>query len=586
MVSRPAILNAALVVAMSISSAAAEEEKASKTDIGIAATVLGMVSFVMVLYYFLNWPDADVRQYAYEAVSSTISIFCAVLSFQAFDNFLEVYILDFLPLPMKVAFDMTHMLFWFVVLQATLAWVTGAVGETFAVEKPKEEASLEAKFEHDKMEMFQERNIKCFGILLAHISGFAAINAFGSMQQLHFFKSNAFLSFLAVPIAVGVLWAIFHLMNTLRTKVSHGDDGSIDEAEEKWDEETEEAEDDVFGLAVSFLLVQSLRFLLCGSLANEEGEEEEEVLLSHTKAQVILLFACAGLFAAAIFGFIFYMEEEEEEGEGEGEEKKEEGEEKKEGEEGGGSEAAERSFEEAVLVSATMGFAWSVFYSCRWMLSRTSIGDDEMGLAFLVAMSASLLAMFLIIPLDKLADMDATGPRTDKAIIQIIRGLGILIGFAWEQCFDQAVASLASGFGHAAGAVKLAMACFVVAIIVPAWHMYILPYFIEQGWKTGFVVEDAVKNLNNPDSSMSKEEKVKDIKKTKKLLKACQDRLQVHGDYEALASGPNPSEVEAGLKKEVETLKQKFSEHVEGSLKHSQAMMDRLAKIQAKLPNN
>mmetsp|Transcript_74612 Transcript_74612/g.139311 ORF Transcript_74612/g.139311 Transcript_74612/m.139311 type:complete len:588 (-) Transcript_74612:149-1912(-) len=580
------IIQGVLVAGFGLWYAAAEEEKkASHTDMATAGTVLGMISFVMVLYYFLLFPDQDVRQYSYEALSSTISIFCAVLSFQALDNFLEITILNHMPLAMKVCFDMMHMLFWFLVLQGTLAWVSGAVGSTFAVSELEEMDKLdEAKVKkHEKEESMRERNMKCFGILLAHISGFAAINAFGSMQQMYPFNNSAWLSFLAIPIAAVALFVLFHGMNKLRTKVSHGDDGEIDEAEKVWDEETEEAENDVFGLAVSFLLVQSLRFLICGSLADEEGEEEEEVLFSHGLGQTALLFSCGLLFVGVIFYLILNEKEEEKEEGEEGDEEKA-GEKKEEGE----GNPEDRSFEEAQLVAMTMGFSWAMFYGSRWLLSQTPIGGDPMVLALCVALAISIVAMLTIIPLDYLADLDFTGEKTDKAIIQTIRGLGILIGFSWEQCFDAAVGSLASGFGNAAATVKLAMAIFVVFIIVPAWHMYILPYMIEQGWKTGFVVEDAVKNLETQETVavLKGKDKEKDMERTKKIFTACKKRLANHGAQDFLASEGYqllPGD-DATLKKEVDTLKQKFSEHVEGSLKHSQAMMERLAKIQAKIP--
>mmetsp|Transcript_43333 Transcript_43333/g.99861 ORF Transcript_43333/g.99861 Transcript_43333/m.99861 type:complete len:589 (+) Transcript_43333:96-1862(+) len=581
------LLQGVLIAGFSLWYAVAEEEKASHTDMATAATVLGMISFVMVLYYFLLFPDQDVRQYSYEALSSTISIFCAVLSFQALDNFLEIMILDHLPLTLKVCFDMCHMLFWFLTLQATLAWLSGAVGTTWAVKElsPADELDEAKVKKYEKEESLRERNMKCFGILLAHISGFAAINAFGSMQQMFPFSSNAWLSFLAIPIAVLVLYILFHSMNIIRTKVSHGDDGEIDETEKLWDEETEEAENDVFGLAVSFLLVQSLRFLICGNLADEEGEEEAEVLLGHGAVQTLLLYIFGLLFVGVIFALIFNEKEEEEEA-GDEEKPKEEGAGGKQEEEEGNPE--DRSFEEAQLVAMTMGFSWAMFYGSRWLLAGTVIGSDPMVLALCVALSISIVSMLTIIPLDFLADQDFTGDKTDKAIIQTIRGLGILIGFAWEQCFDAAVGSLASGFGHAAGTVKLGMAIFVVSIIVPAWHMYILPYMIEQGWKTGFVVEDAVKNLidDGAVANLKGKDKDKDLDRTKKVFSACKKRLANHGAKEFLASEGYtllPAE-DSAAKKEVDTLKRKFSEHVEGSLKHSQAMMDRLAKIQAKLP--
>ena len=51
----------------------------------------------------------------------------------------------------------------------------------------------------------------------------------------------------------------------------------------------------------------------------------------------------------------------------------------------------------------------------------------------LLALALSAYAFFLIFVLDKLADADFTGPDADAFIYTFMGGLGILIGFAWEQ---------------------------------------------------------------------------------------------------------------------------------------------------------
>merc|ERR1712100_707264 len=62
----------------------------------------------------------------------------------------------------------------------------------------------------------------------------------------------------------------------MRDWVAKGGDGETDKLEKLWDEEVEEAENDITALGLSFLTVQSVKFWFCGTLANVEGEKEEE----------------------------------------------------------------------------------------------------------------------------------------------------------------------------------------------------------------------------------------------------------------------------------------------------------------------
>ena len=54
-----------------------------------------------------------------------------------------------------------------------------------------------------------------------------------------------------VPVAFVSLWALFWLNNFVRERFSRADDGAMDEAEERREEEVEEAENDVRRLVLS-----------------------------------------------------------------------------------------------------------------------------------------------------------------------------------------------------------------------------------------------------------------------------------------------------------------------------------------------
>merc|ERR1719171_1822143 len=117
--------------------------------------------------------------------------------------------------------------------------------------------------------------MKCFAVLFSHMVGFAAINGFGTMQQLSFFSKSWQMCLALVPIAAVLMFAWFKVLDTLRAKIAYGDDGVEDEFEKAWDAETEEAENDIAGLSLSFLTVQTMRLAISGILPNQEGEEEE-----------------------------------------------------------------------------------------------------------------------------------------------------------------------------------------------------------------------------------------------------------------------------------------------------------------------
>jgi len=445
-----------LILTGMLAVAAAEEEKANDVSVGMAATLLGAICFQMTVYYLLNHSDSDMRKYSYEVVVSTISIFCAVLLFQSINNFVEELFLDGQPPMTQVMVDFGHMMIWYTSTQLALAYISGAIGA-----KPTNLADMEC-------------NMKCFAVLLAHITGFASINAFASVQQLDFFSQSPLHAFAVVPLAAVFQLTLQRITDTIRTKLALSD-GDMDEFEQGWDEETEEAENDVMGLVISFTLVQSIRFAVNSTLPNVEGAEEPEELQNHTSQQIGLTFGF-GLLFLAVLGVLVSKEKSESELE---EEEKEEEE---------ADEVKERFYETASVI-AIMSFAWCFFFGARMIFGSFPMLAENMQLNLAIALVLSAISFSCIRLLDKAADADWSGPKVDNFIVKIIGAFGILVGFAWEQCFDSAVASLASRTANPI-MMKLVLAIFCVVLVVPAWRWYMLPMVVQKGWLYGFVIKD------------------------------------------------------------------------------------------------
>jgi hypothetical protein len=370
------------------------------------------------------------------------------------------------------AVDSIHMFVWFVILQLILALFSGAITVDFEKFKGKDKREeLEEELEG------REINMKCYAALMAHLTGFASINAWGSFQQLPFFRQSAVLTFIAVFVAFLGQCVLQRITAKIREMVCLGDDGEEDPFEEMWVEETEEAENDVMALTLSFMTVNAWRFVILGCLPNVEGKEEppacpENGLYEHSHWQMALLFLSAlfisGLVFAAHYSFPTTLEEWHLPI----------------------SPKLALRLVWVAIASVAMCFSWCMFYALQMILASVSAfqGEEEL-LSVVLALVCSLGVFSMMIPLDLLADADWTDERVDEGIRATMETFAILVGFAWEQCFDTSVDALAEATAgwryigpHSA---KLILSIFCAGLLVPAWKWYMLPYILKKGWRFG-----------------------------------------------------------------------------------------------------
>jgi hypothetical protein len=550
------------------------EEGPSDSAVSMSATLIGAISFIMCLYYFVNYDDTDIRQNSWEIISMTISIFCAVLFFSTFNDLVESNVID--PIFGKgdatkgaLLVDMLHMLVWFGIMQMLLACMSGAVtfpGCSDLDEKLKVTEKEMEQLEETDGELFEEveeakegkeGNMKCYAVLCAHITGFAANNAFGTLQAVYF-SSSPYAAALTPVVALFSMLCLQRLMDNIRESVSKGDDNKTDVFEALWDEECEEAENDVMGLALSFTTVGALRFLITGCLPNQEGKEEEckveEYLYHHTSSQKMMLF-CSGLAFAAL---IFLMrskwpESLEEEAIHELPKSKRHN-----------MKLLSRLCE-GLYVTVSMCFAWCFFYSGQMVLAGYAPKGEEELLAVMNAMVLSVTCMFLIIPLDWLADQSWTDDKTDNAIRSIMNSMGLLIGFGWEQCFDASVDVLATKAGNHGiinvHTTKLALTLFCAGLLIPAWKWYMIPFMIKEGWQADYPMRMAIHTAKHI-SIEGSEEDLKDAAKALNSLRKQAKKMAALMEGEetikklkkvesAVAGGPAGQDAEAPAYKEL-----------------------------------
>lgn len=491
----------------------ASKLKLNHVEVGFASTLLGAMVFLMSLTYFTNHNDQDIRRYTYEVISQTIAIFCAVMVFQyineATDKAMVYFEWDSLPFLVH----MSQMIVWYSALQFHLYYISfhGAVAlakhkfaEVDGIHSSQQQVSVWTALqslwgmEHitfsdlhplDHIEDLQSQ-MTCWKVLLSHIAGFAAINAFGTLQQSEPWRRDWQSATVVVILAALTMLLIQWYFDGQRRKVAESWKAAAsiydDRMEEvynecfvMWLEEAEEPEDNVLALTVSFLSVQAIRFWIAGTLPDVEGLDPWDLETTRSLSDVGALFAAAAIFCVGTFALDIYAGRHLEIENGEQEEPR---------------------VVQVSMAACNQAFAWSLYFGCKWNLAThvfQNAPEEKMLLQLELATAVSLLAFFAIWVLDKLADLDATGDETDHAIIQVIGGFSILVGFAWEQCFDRAIEVIAFNqeeVNHVPPLMsKLLLAAICICIIIPAWRTWILPMVLREGWRFGFVIDGSDK---------------------------------------------------------------------------------------------
>jgi len=449
-------------------------EDLENVDVAVACMLLGSIAFVMGLFYLVNHSDQDIRRYSWEVISTTIAIFTSVLIFQGLDGIFVAFVAHLL-VPagwgdrqrVIVLVSIVHFLCWFTAMHTVVAKL--AFGKNSKEGEESQEAA-EAR----------EQEIKCWATLLSHMTAFAAIATWCDVQKLPAFAKHPITSAVPVVMHVAALFVLFRFTDFVRN-VLFGTGGGLREKINMWDEEGEEGENDLAAISISFLVVQVIRYAISGVLGDETGVDLTPRV--DTFSCIFTLLAASLLFLTMLFSFVRLLTR---------------------------TMSRKRTIEFAnddvptfhswegfdsmrkflrrwgfiLMDTSGMSFAWCLLYATKWAVHLASVqfqlplAKTETINGICLALCTSVMACLMIFGINWICDRRCSHDIMWKQFRSIIRSLGILIGFAWEQPFDagvEAVAKLAEpkGLWHALFT-KLALACVVGLVVVPAWRHHIL----------------------------------------------------------------------------------------------------------------
>ena len=481
-----------------------------------AIMLLSSLTFACIVFYLVNFHKATIVNHTWSAISVTICIFCAVLIFNA-SNGLTTWLLGQYddgvneppmeheegygkaPYPAYGHQDQQghqqqgHQeeephLQW-----RSVMWSMGGGGDDAATgSKPPPDHYVFAlafiqfvlwycifgvamiyfagvkKLPWDKKEASHDTkhiNSKAGCMLLAHVAGFAAINCFGILMRMDPFDTTPLLAFVSLLIACTIVLLMVTAYRAIRHKFATG--GSAAD-QHLLDEEGEEGGEDIMALVASFLFVQVFRFELTGILPDGHGGEPADLIGTHMGSdhhdlhQVIylLLFGYFSAFMCGIIVFINAMPHRF------------------------SAFLSGHKVQQGVrmlTMTSAMVHCWCLYFAGVWMMAASDVAEyigvyeDSALLKVILACLLTVYAFVLIFALEKLASLEAPGPKADQAIYTVMGSLGILVGFTWEQAFERSVSTVVQANPAAPEPVlKAGLALFLVGMVLPAWRMYII----------------------------------------------------------------------------------------------------------------
>lgn len=440
----------------------------------------------MVFLYFVNFPDPNIRQFSWSMLSTTISIFCAVLLNKAAISF---FLEQLLPSPFPRGFNM-H-----VGHRENIVVATGLFVFCFTM------LSVAGYYcQHDKRYLFAVQGIG------GHITGFAFIAAGGHWQEI--FEEQRTYVYL-VTLGFFVVAAIARVCSVKARKAVLPEHGHM-----HWAEEVAEGEDEAFALAIGFLISQCALFHVTDKLQPMHG-----VTRDHTLIEVYhLLFwvvACLVLLVASSFVRSRMK--------------------------GIRTDLGETGCTIERIVSfgqhlSAFSAGWMMLKVFEWTVTL-HVKNMALGMiidAFVVTMISMVMIYFLDMCADKLTEnlddhatmnqnedsscpMDPNEPESstvlrsvsevfqedakglllnahsqafnksnhERALRTIMGAFSFLTGLSWEKAFDSANDCVIEGvplFRNHRVLSKITFSVCLVLLVFPAWLMYIVPKAM-QSWR-------------------------------------------------------------------------------------------------------
>mmetsp|Transcript_90673 Transcript_90673/g.180312 ORF Transcript_90673/g.180312 Transcript_90673/m.180312 type:complete len:972 (+) Transcript_90673:67-2982(+) len=456
-------------------------ELVSKTavDQAVASMLLGSIAFHTSLFYLVNFNDDDMRRHSWSVLSSTIAIFSAVLVFKGLKGvmvyLIQLHLLQVFTVEQEavelIGLAYLEVLTFFTALQYMIYRI--ASSDVYRIANSEDGPNSE---------LDQAQRMTCWSTILAHMSAFAAMDAGVEMQMTDAFKQHPLLAFVPVFVNIFILFILFRIADHIRAGCSRF--GCKHEVLLKWDEVSEDGENDFGGLGISFLLAEAIKYNVTGEFTKVHsavhGRDSHHPKAVRPVDEAKLFFI--GLAFAGLSVFVVWLREKrrqrsrslvaedvnEEEGFVLGDFNK----------------YLKRWFFIFQTVFA-MCFAWCLLSTVTWAGSKLlhDIGfffdkPHTTGQDATIALIVSFLAFCLIRVLDLIEDMEATGEVTDKCTRSMIDSLAILIGFSWEHAFERGVKVIAAttrSRGNWCPAIaKFLLAISVALVVIPAWRLYIL----------------------------------------------------------------------------------------------------------------
>jgi len=467
-----------------------------EATLAVSTMLLGTITFIMSIFYLVNHHDEDIRLNTWKVLSSTIALFVAVLLYRGISSLFSAL----MTVTVKRRFEehtaqgiiiilkFILLLAWFLAMHITIRRLC------------KQRAAVNEETMDTRRRRDSEQKVHCWANLFSHMTGFAAIGLGVELQHFGSFTLNPWMTLVPVLLLAIFLFCLFRMSDYYRSLVQAND---VSEAVQFWCEHGEETENEIGGLSLSFMLVQSLVFWSIGTLPPvheehhgggeghhpsshgpkhhaEHGLEEHHHLTPWTSSIGVMV---VGLICACITMVMVYWQHHL-------------------------PNVNNSNTRRSAYVSAHVGLdrfevyltrwyfiiqlifvmctSWCFLFLSEWEVNRFlhwcapssgDILDPHMTMQrVLMALVVSFASFILIFGLDTLHDMDLTDRVAEAAIRKVIKAIGILIGFSWEESFHASVAAFAE---LSDGLLKRTMVEFLLGlalaiIIVPAWRLYIL----------------------------------------------------------------------------------------------------------------